>query len=335
MTLLDVRDATVNFQGRRSLSGLFGERSVVHALRGVSLQVDEGETLGLVGESGCGKTTLARAIVGLEPLTSGEIRLDGELVAAGGWRRQLRAVRTCQMVFQDPYSSLNPKRRVRQIIGEPWEIHRTLAPPSPGTRVNELLEMVGLAATVADRYPHQLSGGQRQRVGIARALALEPRLLICDEPVSALDVSIQAQILQLLKSIQRELGLAYIVISHDLGVVRQISSRVAVLYLGRVVEDGDPAGVYERPAHPYTEALLQAIPDLYPWRRGDDSEEISSEVLAELPDPSAPPPGCSYANRCTYRTERCLTHDPDLSHRPDAPRPVACFHPLSAGTPDA
>jgi oligopeptide/dipeptide ABC transporter ATP-binding protein len=284
-----------------------GGDGVVHALAGVSLTVGDGEILGIVGESGCGKSTLAKLLVRLEDPTSGRVELDGvDLTAARGaeLRRQRRRI---QMIFQDPYSSLNPRLRVGPALHEVLAVHR-LADRARDRRVGELLEMVGLGGGFAARYPHELSGGQRQRVGIARALAVEPKVLLLDEPVSALDVSVRAEIMNLLVNLRRELGLSYVFISHDVAMVRHISDRVAVMYLGRVVEVGDWKSVLDRPEHPYTAALCEAVPAPDPTH----SQPIEASVAGEVPNPAAPPSGCPFHPRCALAEDDCRRLDPAL-----------------------
>ncbi len=289
--LLELDDLRVHFDVRR---GLFGAKGTVKAVDGVSLQVFEGETLGLVGESGCGKSTLGRAALRLLDPRSGTIRFEGRDITrlSSSALRPLR--RRMQMIFQDPYASLNPRMRVRDVVGEALDIHR-LAPTRAArdARVDELLTRVGLRAEQGDRYPHEFSGGQRQRVGIARALAVSPRFIVADEPISALDVSIQAQIVNLLKDLQEELGLAYLFVSHDLHIVRYLSRRIAVMYLGRVVELGGAAEVSESPRHPYTRALLSAVPSPDPAKR-----RVRLPLEGDVPSPMNPPPGCAFHPRC-------------------------------------
>jgi oligopeptide transport system ATP-binding protein len=306
--LLEVRDLVKHYPVS---AGLFGRHvGVVRAVDGVSFTIRQGETLGLVGESGCGKTTTGRCILQLERPTSGSVRFEGQELTTLG-PEALRSVRRrMQVIFQDPYSSLNPRMTVGQIVGEPLAVHGLVRDaPARAARVRELLGQVGLLPRHDRRYPHELSGGQRQRVGIARALSLEPSLIICDEPVSALDVSIQAQIINLLEDLQRELGLTYLFIAHDLSVVRHISDRVAVMYLGKIVELADRQAIYEAPRHPYTKALLSAVPIPDP-----EIEARREHVVlgGEVPSPLHPPPGCAFHPRCPVAVEECQRTGPDL-----------------------
>ncbi len=312
--ILEVRDLVKHFEVS---GGLFGSgRGIVRAVDGVSFSIRRGETLGLVGESGCGKTTTGRAILQLERPTSGEVVFEGrDLTTLDA--RELRTVRRrIQVIFQDPYSSLNPRMTVGQIIAEPMAVHR-LVPDGAKRRdrVRELLSRVGLLAQHAARFPHQLSGGQRQRVGIARALAMEPSLIVCDEPVSALDVSIQAQIINLLEDLQAELGLTYLFIAHDLAVVRHISDRVAVMYLGKIVELAPRKELYDDPLHPYTRALLSAVPIPDPELEAHRERVV---LRGEVPSPLNPPSGCVFHPRCPLAIERCRMEVPALREvKPD------------------
>jgi oligopeptide/dipeptide ABC transporter ATP-binding protein len=307
--LLEVENVEKHFPVTR---GVIVERTVstVKAVDGISFSVREGETLGIVGESGCGKSTLARCLVRLLEPTAGTIRFDGRDITHLG-RRALRPLRReLMMVFQDPYASLNARKRIGFTVGEALEIHRMGTPAEIKRRVQELLEIVGLSPEHYNRFPHEFSGGQRQRIGVARALAVNPRLIVCDEPVSALDVSVSAQILNLLKDLQRELGLTYVFIAHDLNVVRHISDRVLVMYLGRAVELAARDALYSEPRHPYTGALLAAVPDP-DLSRPRDRERIV--LTGDVPSPSDPPPACHFHPRCPrHHAGVCDVETPEL-----------------------
>src|SRR5499426_1882845 len=314
MAIIEARDLRKQFRGR---SGLFARAGVVRAVDGISFAIAPGQTLGVVGESGCGKTTTAKLVLGLEEPSSGDIRFEGRdlstLDAAG--RRHYR--RSVQAVFQDPYASLNPRMRVGAIIAEPLVTNAEITTEAVRKRVLELLHLVGLSSAAADLFPHEFSGGQRQRIAIARALALSPKLVVLDEPVSALDVSIRAQILNLLRDLQKRLGVAYLFIAHDLAAVAHMSHTIAVMYLGKIVELGAAADVALAPKHPYTKALFSAALPLDPG--GRRAEIILS---GEIPSPLAPPPGCRFHTRCPQVMERCRRDEPPLS--PEQGRLVAC-----------
>ncbi|HEX6836872.1 MAG TPA: oligopeptide/dipeptide ABC transporter ATP-binding protein [Polyangia bacterium] len=317
---------------RLAVQGLGGGKGVVKAVDGVTLMIAAGETLGLVGESGCGKSTLGRAILRLHEPTSGRVVIDGTDVTAL-LPSPLRAFRKrAQIIFQDPYASLNPRMTVGAILDEPLVIHGLGDAAARNKRVKELLDVVGLRPEVAARYPHEFSGGQRQRVGIARALAVEPRFIVADEPLSALDVSIQAQIVNLLVDLQRERALTYLFISHDLKIVQHLCDRVAVMYLGRVVEEARAEALYLRPLHPYSVALLSAVPEM-------DPEKQRPRIILEgdVPSPSAPPPGCPFHPRCPLyakkdRPEVCRTTPPPLSEKEPGHR-AACHFAGELTTP--
>jgi oligopeptide/dipeptide ABC transporter ATP-binding protein len=321
--LLEARDLVKHFATGGNAFRRGGE--TVHAVDGVSLEVRSGETLGVVGESGCGKSTLGRLLVRLHAPTGGTIRFDGHDVTTLS-RRQLRPYRReMQMIFQDPYASLNPRKRVGQILEDPFRIHHELDRAAARSRVRELLEIVGLAPDHVNRYPHEFSGGQRQRIGVARALALNPKLIVADEPVSALDVSIQAQVINLLDDLQDEFQLTYVFIAHDLGVVHHVSDRIAVMYLGVIVEIGPADELFLNPVHHYTQALLSAIPAI----EGDEEEVRRERIVleGEVPSPVAPPSGCRFHPRCRAATDVCRVERPVLVDHGGG-RFAACHHPL-------
>ncbi len=316
MTLLDVRGLVKEFP-----QGL--GRPPVQAVSGVDLAVGPGQTHGLVGESGCGKSTVARTVTRLEAPTAGQAFFAGDDLFTMSKRELREARREIQIIFQDPYASLNPRMTVRSIIEEPWAIHKSVPKSKWRSAGEELLEQVGLNPEHANRYPHQFSGGQRQRIGIARALALDPKLVIADEPVSALDVSIQAQIVNLLQDIQRERGLSYVLIAHDLAVVRHIADVVSVMYLGKIVETGTRDDVYDRPSHPYTRALLSSVPEPDPELEQSRDRQV---LEGDLPSPSNPPSGCRFRTRCPKAERRCVDEEPVLAD-PGVGHKVACHFP--------
>ncbi len=319
--LLSVQDLKVHYPIRGGI--LSRQVGAVRAVDGVSFEVFPGETLGIVGESGCGKSTTGRAIIRLEEPTSGAVVFSGTNLADLRHGALRRARLDLQMVFQDPYSSLNPQKRIGDLLTEPLLAHRRASGKEARAKVDAMLERVGLTTQFRNRYPHELSGGQRQRVGIARALMLDPTLVVLDEPVSALDVSIQAQVLNLLKDLQQEFGLTYIFISHGLGAVRYISDRIAVMYLGRIMETATTAELFRSPRHPYTEILLDAYPTPDPHQR--DKERIV--VQGDVPNAAAPPPGCVFNTRCPRAQDLCRTEEPRLLGESHA---FACHFPLEA-----
>jgi peptide/nickel transport system ATP-binding protein len=305
LALLDVKDLKMHFPVH---GGVFYRRiATVFAVDGVSFSVDEGRTLGLVGESGCGKSTIGRALLRLYDATAGSIHFSGREITELRGRALNRMRSDIQMIFQDPFESLNPRHTVGDILQEPFVIHRIGTPAERRERVLALLDRVGLPSDAVHKYPHEFSGGQRQRIGIARAIALRPKMIVCDEPVSALDVSIQSQILNLLVELQEEMGMAYLFIAHDLSVVRHVSDRVAVMYLGRLVEIADSDSIYASPQHPYTQALIRAIPVPDPRRR----TQLKS-LGGEVPSPLNPPPHCHFVDRCPHAETRCRTETPQL-----------------------
>ena len=323
MTLLQVEGLSKHYGARRSLAQrLVGTpRSVVRAVNDVSLTVEKGEVLGLIGESGCGKSTLGRAILRLHEPTSGRIIFDGTDVTALA-APELKAMRRrMQIIFQDPYASLNPRRTVAEIVGLPLALHGIASGEEARVITARVLERVGLRASQLDRYPHQFSGGQRQRIGIARALVSNPDFIVCDEPVSALDVSIQAQIIALLLELKREFGLTYLFISHDISVIGYLADRVAVMYLGEIVETGPVAAVLDNPRHPYTQSLLSAVPEVGPRR-----EKARVRLQGDLPSPLNPPSGCKFHTRCPLAIPACAERRPES--RAVAPGHVAACHRL-------
>ncbi|MGR6431680.1 ABC transporter ATP-binding protein [Rhizobium sp. PAMB 3174] len=319
--LLSTRSLSKHFTVGKTI--MPGSGRTLYAVEDISLDVYPGETLGLVGESGSGKSTLGRCLTRLYDITSGTLTFDGADITRAGEGELKPARRKMQMIFQDPSASLNPRRRVRDIIGEVLAIHKLRPPGEIEARLAELMDLVGLRREYLDRYPHEFSGGQRQRIGIARALAVEPKLIVADEPVSALDVSVQAQIVNLFSELRERLNLTYVFIAHDLAVVRHVSTRVAVMYLGSIVELADADALFAAPRHPYTQALISAIPQ--PKNRGKRQHII---LTGEIPSPLDPPKGCKFSPRCPYATDKCRQERPVLSAI-DGNRRVACHYPLA------
>lgn len=309
-------------------NGVLGRTSGhIKAVDHVDLDIFEGETVGLVGESGCGKSSIGRTMLRLEPAHSGRIVFEGEDITNYSHRRMKKLRTKLQIIFQDPYSSLNPRKRVGDLIAEPMLAHRLASRREAEIEVSRLLELVGLPQSAKSRFPHEFSGGQRQRVGIARALSLKPKLIVCDEPVSALDVSIQAQILNLFRDLQKELNLTYVFIAHGLGAVNYISTRIAVMYLGKIVEIGTKEDVFASPKHPYTHSLLLANPVTHPRLREQDRFILEGDV----PSPENPPNGCRFHTRCPYADAKCREEEPELSGSSTLSHKVACHYPLAEG----
>jgi oligopeptide transport system ATP-binding protein len=324
--LVEVRNLVKHFPAG---GGVFstGGGGVVHAVDGVSFTIARGETLAIVGESGCGKSTVGRLLLNLIRPTSGSVRLEGREISTLSERAMRPLRRRLQMVFQDPFASLNPRMTIGEILAEPMAIHGLVPRRERGRRVRELLDTVGLEAAAAERYPHEFSGGQRQRIGIARALAVEPELIVGDEPVSALDVSIQAQIINLLEDLQGRLGLTLVIIAHDLAVVRHISDRVLVMYLGEIVEAAPTRALFTRPSHPYTQALISAVP------RSREAAARRRPLAGEVPSPIEPPSGCRFHTRCPHARARCAEEPPSLE-RDAGGHAVACHFWREIGLPE-
>ena len=324
--LLETRNLKMHFPIKAGIL----RRTVGHvkAVDGVDLSVRKGETLGLVGESGCGKSTLARLVLRLLEPTEGEVLFEGEDILGYDRKRMLVVRRNMQIVFQDPYASLNPRMTVGNIVSEPLKTHKMGEAGDRKRRVQELLEVVGLNPEHYNRYPHEFSGGQRQRIGVARAIALNPKLIICDEPVSALDVSIQAQVVNLLQDLQKEFDLTYVFIAHDLSVVKHISDRVAVMYLGKIVEIADRAALYGQPRHPYTASLLSAIPIPDPHKERERRRVV---LTGDVPSPATPPPGCHFHTRCPRVQDYCKENEPGLEPQEKEAHRAACFFPVEEG----
>ncbi len=317
--ILQVKGLSKDFQIKGKKLG--SKKAVLHALQEIDLEIHEGEVLGVIGESGCGKSTLGRCLVGLHKPTEGEILFEGKSILGVRAKDKLEMCRNIQMIFQDPYSSLDPRHTAADSVSEPMVVHKTVkGRAAMEQRVLELLKQVGLDVQHMNRYPHEFSGGQRQRLNVARAISINPRMIICDEPVSALDVSIQAQVINLLKKLQKEYNLTYVFISHDLSVVKYVSDRIVIMYLGRIVEICNGGDIYKNPHHPYTQALLSAIPPECP---GEEKERIV--LQGEVPSPIGERKGCPLAGRCPQCMERCKNEMPRLKQQGEEGHQVACF----------
>ena len=333
--LLEIRDVSKRFTKRLDIAGKIAARlgadiaeETVHAVDGVTLSIEKGEVLGLVGESGCGKSTLGRVVAGIHPASDGAILFEGEDMARMSARRRREATLAIQMIFQDPFASLNPRMRVEEIVGEAPRVHGLVSPRALPGYVDEVMAQVGLDPSLKRRYPHQFSGGQRQRIGIARALAVKPKFLVCDEAIAALDVSIQAQVINLFMDLRERLDLTYLFISHDLSVVEHIADRVAIMYLGRIVETAPTGALFAEPRHPYTRALLAEAPRL------DQRKRDFAPIKGEIPSPLDPPPGCHFNPRCPHADALCRRERPALEDTADG-RHVACHHWRAALAPAA
>lgn len=327
--ILEVRNLVTAFPIK---AGLF-RRTIaeVQAVSDVTFTIHEGETMGLVGESGCGKSTVARTILGLEKAKSGEIFFEGKDLTKLSNKEMQKLRKDIQLIFQDPDASLNPRMRIKELISEPWLVHGDIVPKAEWDReVAKIMRLVGLNPNNANNFPHQFSGGQRQRICIARALALRPKLIVCDEAVSALDVSVQAQILNLLQDLQQELGLAYLFISHDLSVVRHLCDKISVMYLGKIIETGYRQDIFEHATHPYTKALLSAVPNPEPWLQNQKDEII---LVGDLPSPANPPSGCRFHTRCWKAQQICQEETPALLPQKHASHCSACHFPIDEDAP--
>lgn len=303
--IIEVKNLVKEFPVKK---GFFNKQTgAIHAVNNISFDIFKGETLGLVGESGCGKSTAGRCLLGLIPATSGSISFNGTEITSADTRTIKKLRQKMQIIFQNPYSSLNPRMRIKETLREPFAVHKTMSEKEADKRITELLDMVGLGESVLKRYPHEFSGGQRQRIGIARALALNPEFIVADEPVSALDISIQAQIINLMKQLKKELGLTYLFISHDLSVIRYICDRVAVMYLGEIVEIAKAEELFSTPKHPYTQALLSSAPGFDPRNKASEKNILQGD----LPSPENPPQGCKFHTRCPHAMKICYNESPE------------------------